>query len=229
MANLSKNACLAFCTVPFESLAVRRILFLLDHVEKMPPSFFCTVKQVGIVKLFSGATCRLSYVLAGNLATLQGIQTFGPDFKGLFLTSVFKNLILPLSLLANARQTQKSWKETFSFVSRGSLNVGSHVSFFGRNLLSNYCLIPGFYARDYCYQNPEWKNTTLPTVVGLAVSSIISAVMNTLLKPFFTGKYPPEVRFAVARKFPAAFPIYLRETVSLTLIFGSSSPTSLSK
>jgi hypothetical protein len=225
--NLPKNILLALCTVPAECLAVRRILFSLDHSERAPLSYTSTLRQIGLRSLFSGSTSRLSYCLGGTFATLQGIHTFGSDYRGLFITAVVKNIILPLSLLANARQTQLSWQETISFVRKGSFDRGAHISFFSRNLLANSCLIPGFFARDYCYQVLGEKNTALPALVGLTVSTITSTGMNVLLKPFFTGKYPLEVRYTVAKKLPAALPIFFRELASIGVIFANSSPKPL--
>jgi hypothetical protein len=220
------SAGLAFCTVPAECLAVHRILSSLNG--EVPPSYASLAKQLGIRKLFAGTPSRISYVLAGNFGTLLGMEIFGSDLRGFSYTSIAKGALLPLSLLANARAKQMSWAETRSFVSKGSLNPGCHISFFSRNLISNYCLLPAFYARDYCYEVLEEKSTTIPNIVGHSVASILSGTMNTFTKPFYTGKYPTAIRWPVAKRLTALPVIIARESVSLGVIFGNSSPRSRS-
>jgi hypothetical protein len=208
--NLPKNILMALFTVPAECLAVRRILHLLHFPDNPPTTYIHSLKQLGLKNLFAGSMSRIGYCLGGNFITLQGIHQFGSDFTGLFKIALIKNTILPLSLLANARQSQLSWKDTLSFVHRGSLDRGAHISFFCRNLLANTCLLPGFHARDYCYTVLEEKNTFIPSSCGLIISTITSTVMNVILKPFFTGKYPLNVRYIAVKRFPGAFPICLR-------------------
>lgn len=226
---LPRNAGLAFMTVPIEKLAVDRILFLLDNPENKPSCYFDRVKKLKIKKLFAGYGSRVSYVLAGNLASVKGIEVFGPDFKGLFLTSVFKNIVLPLSLLSNARQKQMDWKKTGTFVWNGFFNRGCHWSFFWRNLLSNYCLIPGFYVEKKCYEALDKQYGLAASIAGLTVSGSLSGIMNTALKPFYTGKYPPDIRRKVAVWLPSLLPVTLRESVSHSLIFASSTAEKRSK
>ena len=213
---------LAFCTIPVECLAVRRILSLLDNQPKL--RYVASIQNIGMRKLFSGSLSRLSYCLTGNLATLQGIEYFGSDSRGLFLTALVKNIILPLSLLANARQSCLSWSKTISFVAKSSIDPVVHSSFFLRNLIANSCLIPGFIVRDHYYQVLGKSDSKIPTLIGLTVSAITSALMNTFLKPFFTGKYLAKDRIRTAIKFPALIPLLLRETASVSLIFANSSP-----
>lgn len=222
LKNLPTNTSLALFTVPAECLAVRRILTLLGDHPKIP--YLSVIKSLGIQKLFSGSISRLSYFLTGNFATLQGIEYFGSDSRGLFLTSVVKNIILPLSLLANARQSCLPWSKTAPFIVKSSLDPTCHASFFLRNLISNSCLLPGFMARDHYYHVIGKSDTTIPNLLGLTISGITSALMNTFLKPFFTGKYPLKNRCAIAIKFPALIPLLFRETASMTLVFANSSP-----
>ncbi len=221
--NLPRNASLSFATVPIERLAVDRILFLLNHPEGEAAPYLNAVQNLGIKKLFAGSGSRIAYVLGGNLASVKGIEVFGADFQGLFVTSVFKNAVLPLSLLSNARQNQMSWDQTRMFLQKGCLDLGCHGSFFWRNLLSNYCLIPGFYVEKQCYKAFGDERAILATLMGLSVSGSISGVMNTALKPFYTGKFPPQVRRSVAKGLPSLVPVIFRETISHSLIFASSS------
>lgn len=222
LENLIPNTLLAFSTIPAECLAVRRILSLLGNQAKLP--YLSTIRILGTRKLFSGSFSRLSYCLTGIFATLQGLDYFGADAKGLFFTAVVKNIILPLSLLANARQGCLSLSKTFHFVAKSSIDPVVHSSFFLRNLLSNYCLLPGFIVRDHCYQVMGKSDSKIPIILGITVSSITSGVMNSFLKPFFTGKYTGVMRLKTAIKLPALIPLIGRETASAILIFANSSP-----
>lgn len=238
LKNLMTNTFLALGTVPAECLAVRRILSLLENptstssfilsntVNPSRLSYVATIRAIGIRKLFSGSFSRLSYCLAGSFATLQGMDYFGADSRGLFCTAVVKNLILPLSLLANARQGGLPLSKTFHFVAKSSVDPVVHTSFFLRNLLANSCLLPGFFVRDHLYQVMGESDSKIPTVVALMVSSLTSTFMNGFLKPFFTGKYLIGARYATAIKFPALVPLLFRETASGALIFLNSSPRS---
>ena len=222
LKNLIPNSLLAFSTIPAECLAVRRILTFLDNKARLP--YLSTIKNLGMRKLFSGSLSRLSYCLTGIFATLQGLEYFGADCKGVFYTAAVKNIILPLSLLANARQGCLSLSKTFHFVAKGSVDPVVHSSFFLRNLLSNSCLLPGFIVRDHCYQIMGKSDSKIPTILGITVSSITSGLMNSFLKPFFTGKYTGAMRLKTAIKLPALIPLIGRETASAILIFANSSP-----
>ncbi len=237
LKNIVINTLLALGTIPAECLAVRRIISLLEtssiNLSKrlvagtrvpLSLSYIATIRAIGIRKLFAGSLSRLFYCLAGNFATLQGLAFFGSDSRGLFYTALAKNLILPFSLLANARQSGLPLSKTFHFISKSSLDPVVHVSFFFRNLLANSCLLPGFIVRDYIYQALGPSDSKIPTLLGLTVSSVTSTAMNAFFKPLFTGNYLLNVRLATAIKFPGLWALLFRETASCGLIFANSSP-----
>ncbi|PJE05780.1 hypothetical protein [Legionella sp.] len=222
--SLPRNACLALATVPAEGLTLRRIFYCLDNPGSKPPSYFETIKNIGFRGLFAGPGSRMSYCLFGNFATLLGVDYFGSDYKGLFMTTVAKNSIVPLFLVSNARQINLNWTQTYQFMINSIKDPVVHSSFFFRNLVANSCLLPGFMTRDFLYRRMDESNTTVPAFGGLAVSLTASTLMNSFLKPLFTGKYNLGVRLAVAIQFPAKLSLSIREFASLGLIFGSTSP-----
>ncbi|WP_133140636.1 hypothetical protein [Legionella genomosp. 1] len=222
--SLPRNTCLALATVPTEGLTLRRIFYCLDNPGSKPPSYIETLKNIGFKGLFAGPGSRVSYCLVGNFSTLLGVDYFGSDYKGLFMTTVAKNSILPLFLVSNARQMNLNWPQTFQFMANSIKDPIVHSSFFFRNFVANSCLLPGFMTRDFLYRVMDESNTTVPAFGGLAVSLTASTLTNSFLKPFFTGKYSLRVRLAVAIQFPAKLSLSIRELASLGLIFGNTRP-----
>ncbi|WP_146740032.1 hypothetical protein [Legionella quinlivanii] len=215
---------MALATVPAEGLTLRRIFFCLENPGSKPPSYWETIKNIGFKGLFAGPGSRMSYCLFGNFTTLLGVDYFGSDYRGLFLTTVAKNTILPLFLVSNARQINLNWAQTHQFVVNSIKDPVVHSSFFFRNLVANSCLLPGFMTRDFLYQTMDESNTIAPALGGLVVSLTASTLMNSFLKPMFTGKYTLRVRLAVAIQLPAKLSLSIRELASLGLIFGNTSP-----
>lgn len=224
LGDIFKNSALAFATVPLEGLAVRRVLIMIEKPDVKPPSYTTVIETVGLRGLFAGYGSRVFYCLGGNFGTVLGVHVLGPDFYGLLGTAVAKNCILPLSLVSNARQNNYSWAQTITFVSRGVRDPLVHLSFFSRNFASALCLIPGFKVRDQLHAKWGEEHSQLSTLAGLNVSLVVAAVMNSFIKPLFTGKADPRIKMRVAVTFPAFVAIGLREAVSMILIFGSTSP-----
>ncbi|KTD64546.1 hypothetical protein [Legionella spiritensis] len=222
--NLLKNTVLAITTVPAEGMALRRIFYVLEHPKAVPVPYLATLKTIGPKGLFSGPLSRSAYCLTGNFATLQGIHYFGSDYKGMFLTTLFKNSIIPVFLISNARQTGLNFSQTLSYVNTNIKYPVVHASFFFRNLVANSCLPPGFFVRNYSYQALGESNTTIPTLLGFGTSVFASTIINAFLKPFFTGAYPLSNRYMAAWQFPGIIPLLFRESASLGLIFGNTSP-----
>ncbi|WP_131793002.1 hypothetical protein [Legionella birminghamensis] len=134
-----------------------------------------------------------------------------------------KNAILPLFLVSNARQINLNWAQTHQFVVKSIKDPVVHSSFFFRNFIANSCLLPGFMTRDFLYQIMGESNTYAPALGGLLVSLTASTLMNSFLKPMFTGKYTLGVRLTVAFQLPAKLSLSVRELASLGLIFGNTS------
>lgn len=241
LKNILPNTFLALATVPAESLAVRRILFLLENhsaslrrpltfvgkVKHLHDSHTHTIRQIGLRKLFTGSSSRVSYCLARSLVTLQGMEHFGSDSRGLFFTALVKNLTLPLSLFATVRQSGLSLLNTYRFVTKSAVDPVVHASFFMRNLLTNGCLLSGFLARDYCDEVIGKSDSIIPTSLGITVSCVTSTCLNAFLKPFFTGKYPTKACLATACRLPALAPLAFREIAFIAFIFASSAPRHL--
>ncbi len=226
LANFKKNFLLALGTVPFEGMALHRILYMHAHPKVKPLSYADTLKEIGLNGLFAGLMTRATYCLTGNFATLEGMRYFGSDFQGLFLTALAKNSILPLFLASNARQINYNWPQTFHYVAKGVVNPVFHFSFCFRNLVANFCLAPGLKVRDKTYEKMNESNTQIPMLLGFGTSVLASAVINSFLKPFFTGvdTYSLKMRYLTALRTPAMLPLLLRESASLGLIFFNTSP-----
>lgn len=221
---LSKNIAIASASAPWERVALWRISFAMTSPNAIPPSYYQTIKTLKWKGLTQGAYARTIYCLSGNFSTLVGIRFFGDDYKGLFLTTVMKNGIYPLFLWCNAKQQNYTSAELKASIFAGSKDIKAHGSFFARNLLANYCLMPGFWARDYSYKILGENNEALAKTIGLFTSLTFSTAMNTILKPLFTDprKYSFADRWSAAKRFPGFWAIALREAASLSLIFGNS-------
>lgn len=223
LSNAPKNTALALVTVPSEALALRRIFDRLSHPQNKAVSYANILKNIGPGGLCKGALSRTGYCLTGNFATLQGVHYFGSDYQGLFLTTLAKNMILPVFLTSNARQIGYNAAQTFTYVAKGVIDPVIHSSFFFRNLVANSCLLPGFMVRDYCHQAMDETHTQIPTLLGLSTSVVLSTAINAFLKPFFTGNYPVNIRWATAVKMPGVLPLIMRELCSLSLVFFNTS------
>lgn len=212
--NLPVNTGLALMTVPCEAMAVQKILAALQYE---PKTYKEILARIGSKGLWVGTGYRVGYVLTGTFATVLGVDTFGKDFEGMTKTSVAKNILLPLSLFSNARQTGMPWPETFKFVAMGSLSPIVHGSFFARNFLANLCLIPGFEAKAYL----EREYPAHAVFGGYLVAAGGSTLLNAALKPFFTGAstWPRPLKVALGGTSMVA--IGLREFMTSAVILFS--------
>lgn len=217
------NFFLAIASVPSETMAVRRIINRLENSNNKP-SYYSTIKKIGLKALLQGAISRVIYCLTGNFFTIQGVYYLGSDPKSLFLIACGKNSLLPLSLFCNARQGGFSYRDSLHFLTKGVRDPVVHLSFFLRNLIANSCLAPGFMVRDYLYQSSGEVDTKIPTLSGYTTSVLTSAIMNTFLKPFFTGKFPFQNRYQTAFKLHGLVAILLREAASIGLVFANTFP-----
>ena len=211
---LPQNTSFALVTVPLEALAVQKILAALQN---KPTTYQKILARIGFKGLWAGTGYRVGYVLCGTFATVLGVDTFGKEFEGMTKTSLAKNALLPLSLLSNARQTGMPWKETIPFVAKGSLSPIVHGSFFARNYLANLCLIPGFQTKKYL--DKDYPDQAV--VGGFMVAVCSSTVLNTALKPFFTGASTWPRPLKVAWSGTAMGAICMRELMTSAVIFGS--------
>lgn len=216
--NLPYNVASAYATAPLEGLIVRRIVAYLKGVPA--GSYFEVIKTVGLKGLFAGAFSRTTYCLSGSWATAIGLRTIGTDTTSLAVIAAAKAPLVLLSLLSNARQNGCTYTQTFTFVRNGAADIVVHLSFFGKNLLANGCLVPGLYARNIS-REIFGENSGLPTAIGTGVSSATSAITNTLVKPLFTGNFPFNRKLQVARKLRGFIPTLLKDVCVYYNVFSS--------
>lgn len=230
-ANLPQNIGLAIATTPTERLALERIRFTIKNPTLKPPSYSSTIQDLKLSGLFAGTHARTSYCLIGNFSTLIGISFLGNDTYGLIATAGLKNIIFPVFIWSNAKQSKYTKAETTESILKGMIDPGGHAAFFFRNVLANICLIPGFKVCNYTYQALGEKDETIPKALGLITSLACSTMMNSLTKPVFTdpAKFPLLKRLETVPLAPGKFAIAGREICSLLLMFGSIHPQKASQ
>jgi len=224
LAGLPQNIFFATATTPPERLALERITFALNNPTLKPPSYLATIQKLKLEGLFAGTSARTTYCLTGNFFTLLGISFFGNDAKGLLLTSALKNALYPVFLWSNGKQRNFTREQITKLVLGGMKDPAGHASFFSRNLLANFCLLPGFMVSDFTYQYLGESDTKLPKTLGLATSLGFSALMNAFFKSLFTDPalYPLLLRWNTAKGLPGLEALAFREIASLFLIFSNT-------
>lgn len=217
--NLLPSVALAAFSIPFESAAVKTVIKKLDNPNAKVP-FLQILRDSGLKGATKGAYSRVFYCLWGQYLNLWGLEKFGTDVLGVAATTTLKNFALPPFVISNARQNNYNLRETIDFFKR-TIKCGEvHAFFWGRNFAGNMLgLVPGIYVRDYLYQANGQKDTALPTFAGWSAALVASTIMNSFLKPWFTGSYSVSVRLRVALQLPAWIEIAGREGASLAISF----------
>jgi hypothetical protein len=223
-SNLGQNLFLSVANTPAEGMALRRIFFNLQHPQTLPPTYLETAQKLGYKGVFAGVATRTSYCLSANLVALEGINYFGSDYQGMIKTSLAQNVILPLFLASNARQTGLNFQQTIQLVAKGFADPVVHGSFFLRSSIVNSCVFLGFSARNYIHQATNGQSPTLSNSVGIGTAAGSSALLTAFLKPFYTGTFPLPARVRVATSLPAKLPLLVRELTTMGLIFGNTRP-----
>ncbi|MCE5293989.1 MAG: hypothetical protein LLF94_05190 [Chlamydiales bacterium] len=210
--NLPKYAFGAFVTVPIECLAIDRVRAKMNAAHVQPSSYYEVMQSKGF-KVFVGWWPRMTYCLLGNFSTIWGREHFGDTYVGLFLTSICKQILLPVSLWSNAGQFNYSFKQSIECIKSDSQKWVPQIGFFARNFFSNMGLGIGLDARRRYYDYTG--NSNQAQAVGFGVSLAATSVFNAAIKPWFIyGNYPWKLRLRAGFSLPALGMTAARELFS---------------